>query len=527
MADETPAAPGEQTPPPEPLPPTAEGAVPAGEAAALTASADAPPNVFRARLRRIMQHRAWNAVMSVSAHVLIIMILAGVAGHAVKQIEKDVDVVLFEEPRGMPAPPAPPRPSTPKNAAEKVSAASSKSVASATANAASAASASAASKALSAPSAAVAFRGFNTPSVGTPSVVSEVKVSTSLGNQIQKGEMSRLAGVAAFQSGWFTGSGMGGSGGATGMGNKRQIKAKFTIFKAKYQDGDWNCNPSDLNNLLLQIKAWSEGRIDANLHPSVLDVGTEQIFELKPPFVYLTGHKDFHFLDAEVRNLRDYLMLGGAVWADSALVGRHSRFDLAFRREINKVLPDREFEPVLPDHDMYDAFFDKIKLPTGMNYYHEQPEMINIGGKLAVLYTLNGYGHLWESRLNAKGDIERGLINVGVLGKPHWTHVTGPHYGNGIVYRNVSDGTVRDAFKFGINVVVHLLVRYQRELQFVPKGLPPPEGLRERLEKKPSAETAVEGDPTSTNKPKERVHKTLGEKAAGSGGLVKPGGLSK
>ncbi|MDO9542959.1 MAG: hypothetical protein Q7J98_11650, partial [Kiritimatiellia bacterium] len=109
--------------------------------------------------------------------------------------------------------------------------------------------------------------------------------------------------------------------------------------------------------------------------------------------------------------------------------------------------------------------------------YHEPIEMINIGGKLAVLYTLNGYGHFWEARLNKDGKIEWGLVNLAERGQtPQWQYVRGPHVGyfieNRIIYRNISDETTRNAYKFGINVVVHLLTRYQRDFMLLPKELP-------------------------------------------------------
>ena len=89
-------------------------------------------------------------------------------------------------------------------------------------------------------------------------------------------------------------------------------------------------------------------------------MGTDQLFTLKPPFVYLTGHKDFRLKDQEVKNLRDYLMLGGAIWADSALAGHRSRFDVAFRREMKRVFPDRDFAPVKLNHDLFDMWFENL-----------------------------------------------------------------------------------------------------------------------------------------------------------------------
>lgn len=327
-----------------------------------------------------------------------------------------------------------------------------------------------------------------TPSVAPAVTMADIKVPTDMSRKIEAARIARLQGVAKFQKDWQV------------QNSGRQTRAKFTIYEAKYQDGDWDCNPSALHNLMLQIRAWSRDRLDASMKPEAIDVGSDQLFTIKPPFVYLTGHKDFHFLENEVTNLRDYLLLGGCIWADSALAGRRSRFDVAFRREIKRVLPDREFEIVPEGHEMFNTFFEKIGLPSGMNYYDEPVEMINIDDKLAVLYTLNGYGHLWEARLNREGKIEWNQVYVGKpedMGKKkvwrYWRYVCGPHLGywgywhyqkvwHRIIYRNLNDETTRNSYKFGINVVVHLLTRYQRDLMLLPKELPTgPSDLASRL----------------------------------------------
>ncbi len=345
------------------------------------------------------------------------------------------------------------------------------------------------------------FVRMETPYIAPSVKPSEIKIKTDLNTKIAAARVKRLIGVRDFQEPW----------GVVNPGNKRYVKAAFTIFQAKYHDGDWNCNPTALPNLMLQIRAWSRDRIKANLYPKVLDIGTEQLFELRPPFIYLTGHKNFKMLDSEVKNIRDYLMLGGAVWADSALAGRRSRFDVAFRREMKRVMPDRDFEIVPEDHVMFKTFFKDIGMPSGMNYYQEPVEMINIGDEVAVIYTLNGYGHFWESRLNKEGKIEWGRVNVGTIEKPLWQYVRGPHLrthhmDSRVIYRNISDETVRDAYKFGINVVVHLLTRYQKYFRFLPKKLNKKSSFRGRRKKpaKPVDES------TATNKAPKRVHKKLG-----------------
>jgi len=329
-----------------------------------------------------------------------------------------------------------------------------------------------------------------------------VKPATPMADTIDIARIDRWRRVSEYRRDWVKESGdrsdRGNKRGIDGTGygdanvgsagEHHGIHAEFVIFQAKYQDGDWDCNGpyssgtntwdlSALKNFMFQVRQWSRDRIKASVVPKVLDIGMDEIFAIKPPFIYLTGHKDFHFLDREIKNLRDYLTLGGCVWADSALAGRRSRFDIAFRREIKLVLPDREFEIVKPDHEMFNTYFKDINLPVGMNFYHEPAEIINIDDEMVVLYTLNGYGHFWESRLNRDGKIDWNRINFGAPGMPHWTYDYGPHLGSpraetSVLYRNLNDESVRDVYKFGVNVLVCLLTQYDDKIKFLPKNLP-------------------------------------------------------
>lgn len=403
-------------------------------------------------------------------------------------------------------PPGPPPPPMPRSAISEKSTAVRKNVEVAVKTTVDASTKAAANKTAASRltvSAPTAYIQPSMPAVAPTIGAIDVKVGTDMGAKIADAEIKRLVGVRDFQKGWVQSGSMAGSRGASSYRHTggKGVRAKFTIFQAKYQGGDWNCNPSSLNNMMLQIRAWSKDRIDAQVTPEVLDIGTDKLFTLKPPFVYLTGHRDFHLLDNEVKNLRDYLTLGGAIWADSALAGRRSRFDIAFRREMKRVMPDRDFEIVPEDHEIFDIFFDNIGLPSGINYYHEPIEMINIGGKLAVLYTLNGYGHFWEARLNRNGNIEYGRINLAPRGQPPaWSYVYGPHLyvprsESSIIYRNINDETTRNVYKFGINVVVHLLTRYQRDFLLLPKELPTGPDMKNRASR--SAATNTEGSVTN------------------------------
>jgi hypothetical protein len=244
----------------------------------------------------------------------------------------------------------------------------------------------------------------------------------------------------------------------------------FTCYQARYADGDWNCNPTALENMLAQTVRWSKDRIQASVQPQAISVGSDEIFKTRPPFLFLTGHKDFHFTNEEVKNLREYLMLGGTLWADNSLPGRHSRFDEAFRREMKRVIPDREFEVVPKNHPVFHAHFKIKDIPAGMNYYAEPIEHIRVSDESIVLYTQNAYSDLWETALNENDNIDTDTYlneETGAL-YTRW----GPHWGNyltGFLYRNVDETSIRDANRLALNIIVHLLTQYEDKFRMIGK----------------------------------------------------------
>jgi hypothetical protein len=255
--------------------------------------------------------------------------------------------------------------------------------------------------------------------------------------------------------------------GGTGVsGTGRSTRAKFQCYWAIYQRGDWNCNPTALPNMMNQIARWSRDRIQQRVEPQPIVVSSKDLFTVKPPFIFITGHKDFTFTEEEIENLRQYLHAGGAIWADNDLPGRRSRFDMAFRREMKRVLTDRDFERLPETHPIMYSYFTLRELPSGVNFYREPIEVVRlIADEIAIVYTLNAYGDMWESALDENDRIDRQLYRTGPRsGYYKW----GPHFGNYFThshYRNINDETVPLAYKLGINIVVHLLTRYDDRLR--------------------------------------------------------------
>jgi hypothetical protein len=252
--------------------------------------------------------------------------------------------------------------------------------------------------------------------------------------------------------------------------------ATFPVYVASYADGDWACNTrldsngnivgGSLPDLAAKITEWSHGHINAQVVPKPLDIGSSELLNRMPPFIFFTGHKDFVLTEQEVTNLRDYLQNGGAIWGDNALPGHGSRFDVAFRREMKRVVPDldKNFEPMKLDADLFTkSKFAISQVPAGMNYYSEPIEHLDIDGKLAILYTPNDYSDLFFMRI-LPGDTQ---IAPTYTNRKYTSPLTTSGtflYNNNTFFRNFTLPGALAVHRLGMNIVVHLLTRFDDEL---------------------------------------------------------------
>ncbi len=280
-------------------------------------------------------------------------------------------------------------------------------------------------------------------------------------------------GMVAFQSG------TGAPAGERGSGVHRNRTFQFTAYVAKYAGGDWDATTQfrpgravtgALPNLLYLINKWSADRIKAAADPEPLDLAGDALFRVKPPFIFFSGHRDFVLTEREVENLRQYLQLGGAIWGDSALPGRRSRFDLAFRREMKRIVGESaEWEALPRDHPIFTkTYFPEIRdVPPGLNAFREPVYALKLYGEIAVLYTANDYGDMWQIGLNEQGnyDERRDENDDYVAINPEiFSH-------RDLYFRNLEPKPLADAYKFGTNIILHLLTRWEDRLRTVPTGL--------------------------------------------------------
>ena len=256
-------------------------------------------------------------------------------------------------------------------------------------------------------------------------------------------------------------------------GDPHNVVATFPVFLASYENGDWGCNThledgqitaGSLADLVQKMNEWAHGSLKGHVEPVPLAIGGPELMAKKPPFIFFTGHKDFTLTPQEVQNLQEYLNNGGAIWGDNALPGSGSRFDIAFKREMKKVIPDidKNWQDYPLTADIFThSWFTIDKVPEGMNYFTEPIQHIDIDGKLAVIYTPNDYSDLFFMRI-PPGDtvLDRGFATPG---QPLFTYRLFTDH-QAMFFRNFDLPTGIDAFRMGMNIIGHMLVRFDKDL---------------------------------------------------------------
>ena len=175
----------------------------------------------------------------------------------------------------------------------------------------------------------------------------------------------------------------------------RESRGKVTFAQLKY-GGDWNrhaaATDSVLENLAQKFSA------DVKFERADVELDDPKIFSL--PLLYLTGHDDFRFNDREVETLRKYLTEGGFLLAEGCC-GRQA-FDVAFRREIARVLPNHELR-FLPDrHAAFSLCYPVAAIGESGRLNQILPksappqlEGIDVDGSTVVVHSMYALGCGW------------------------------------------------------------------------------------------------------------------------------------
>lgn len=175
-------------------------------------------------------------------------------------------------------------------------------------------------------------------------------------------------------------------------GSGQTTPGALTITRLHYGGGgDWYADPSSLPNLLAYIREKTGLQLAADEKQA--EIGDDTFWA--SPYLYLTGHGNISFSEEEVTQLRTHLLSGGFLHADD-----NYGMDIAFRREMSRVFPDRDWVELPPTHPIFHAVFDfpeglpKVhehdgKRPQGFGLFHEE--------RLIAFYTYEcDLGDGWE-----------------------------------------------------------------------------------------------------------------------------------
>ena len=171
-----------------------------------------------------------------------------------------------------------------------------------------------------------------------------------------------------------------------------QIPGAFSITRIHYGGGgDWYADPSSIPNLLNYVEKTTN--MTVNKMEQRAKIG-EDLFH-RSPYLYMTGHGNVKFTDDDAFILRDHLLAGAFLHADD-----NYGMDKSFRREMEKVFPDKEWVELSPSHDIFKVHF---LLPMGLPKVHEhdkkRPQALGLfdDNRLIVLYTFESdLGDGWE-----------------------------------------------------------------------------------------------------------------------------------
>jgi len=170
------------------------------------------------------------------------------------------------------------------------------------------------------------------------------------------------------------------------------------VFAQIEHEGAYNVHPNSATSLLSKLRAATSLRV--NLKREVVDPGKDDLSNLS--FLYLTGLDDFHLSDNAVTALRGFLQRNGTLLINNGL--GLSTFDRAVRREMARVLPGAQLQPIPLSHAI---FSDVVPVQTAdytpavaMRYGPSTApklEGITLNGDVRVIYSPIDLEAGWET----------------------------------------------------------------------------------------------------------------------------------
>lgn len=132
--------------------------------------------------------------------------------------------------------------------------------------------------------------------------------------------------------------------------------------------------------------------VEASLEASEINLESDKLF--RHPFLYMSGDVAFaDWPESHTEKLRRFLVYGGFLFIDGN-PDMEGGFDKSVRREMKKVFPDLDFEPLNKDHTLFKSFY-LIDGRWGRLQKKTFVEGISKDGRTMVVYSQNDVGGAW------------------------------------------------------------------------------------------------------------------------------------
>jgi hypothetical protein len=162
-------------------------------------------------------------------------------------------------------------------------------------------------------------------------------------------------------------------------------EASRLTFAQLRHGGRWDPHPDGLPRLAWEVAK----RTSIETSPLVKALAPSDPELFRYPFAVLSSDAAMPvFADTEVSSLRRYLSYGGFLLVDDASAQNGGAFEKSARDLLARVVPAGKLQRVPRDHVLYKSFY-LLDGPTGRSVARPDVEGIDVGGRLAVLYSPN------------------------------------------------------------------------------------------------------------------------------------------
>jgi len=193
----------------------------------------------------------------------------------------------------------------------------------------------------------------------------------------------------------------------------------FVFATGRYQSGDWDSAPLVPANLIDSVARYTA----IDVAPAGIVVALDAPMLLDYPLVYLTGHLPLRLTAGERQRVRQYIDRGGMLFVDDHNHDVGGVFHRTATEELSRTVGPLSDLP--NDHELYSCCFRFPDGPPttshelngwGDNLVHTHLQVVQRGGRIAVLYSSKDYSSEWgyhpETKRQQSVDNTRFGVNI-------------------------------------------------------------------------------------------------------------------